>query len=365
MFKQSFLFNVIFITLITLGLLYLFFNSLNWLTNHGKQTTVPALMGKNMSQAVQELEKMGFRINIDSTYKNDSDPLEVLFQEPEAGTSVKIGRTIFLTINKKIPPSIEMPNLVNMSFRNALLTMHSYYLEMGDTSYRPDVAAGAVLEQWVNGKQIAPGTLIPFGTKINLVIGEGLSGEQPVPNLIGMTWADAKLLLDSLSLTSNVIWEGPVADSNTAIIYMQQPEALNELDFRNSIPQGDIIDIRIMQSPSEELIKQNQPGSKKLMGYDDSTDLNTPTLNEPAGQPKKEVPDSLKRKKIPGMDVHTVPNVETKQAKNNLKAPDKKRNTSDVTNPDKDKPKPKPKPKTDAKPTPAKKNDNNISNEFN
>ncbi len=363
MFKQSFLFNVIFITLITLGLLYLFFNSLNWLTNHGKQTTVPALMGKNMSEAVKELEKMGFRIDIDSTYKANSDPLEVLFQEPEAGTSVKIGRTIFLTINKKIPPSIEMPNLVNMSFRNALLTLHSYYLEMGDTSYRPDVAAGAVLEQWVNGKQITPGTLIPFGTKINLVIGEGLSGKQPVPNLIGMTWADAKLLLDSLSLTSNVIWEGSFTDSNSAIIYMQQPEALDELDFRNSILQGDIIDIRIMQSPSEELIRQNQPGSKKLMGNDDSTDLGTPILNEPVTQPKKNEPDSLKRKKIPGMDVHMVPNVETKQAKNTMKAPDKKSNSSDVINRDKDKFKSK--PKTDNKPVPAKKNDTNISNDYN
>jgi beta-lactam-binding protein with PASTA domain len=362
-FKQSFLFNVFFITLITLGLLYLFFNSLNWLTNHGKQTTVPALMGKNMREAVKELEKMGFRIDIDSTYKSNSAPLEVLFQEPEAGTSVKIGRTIFLTINKKIPPSIEMPNLVNMSFRNALLTMHSYYLEMGDTSYRPDVAAGAVLEQWVNGKQITPGTLIPFGTKINLVIGEGLSGEQPVPNLIGMTWADAKLLLDSLSLTSNVIWEGPLADSNTAIIYMQQPEALNELDFRNSIPEGDIIDIRIMQSPSEELIKQNQPGSKKLIGNDDSNGLVEPIINEPAAQPKKNISDSLRRKKIPGMDVHTLPTVETKQSKNTMKAPDKKSTSSDVINRDKDKLKPK--PKTDAKTAPVKKNDANISNDYN
>jgi hypothetical protein len=311
---------------------------------------------------------MGFRINIDSTYQLDKDPLEVLFQEPEAGTSVKIGRTIFLTINKKAPPSIEMPNLVNMSFRNALLTLHSYNLEMGDTSYRPDVAAGAVLEQWVKGKQIMPGTMIPFGTKIDLVIGEGLSGEQPVPNLIGMTWGEVKLLLDSLSLTSNPIWEGTITDSSTAIIYMQQPEALNELDFRNSIPEGDIMDIRIMQSPSEEILKQNQPGSKKLMGEDDSANLEAPVIDEPAPTHKPDIPDSLKKKrKIPGMDVHTVPNVETQQVKNNVKAGDKNKPKSAVstTTKEKDKPKPKatPKPKTDGKADPGKKND--IQNEFN
>jgi hypothetical protein len=144
---------------------------------------------------------------------------------------------------------------------------------------------------------------------------------------------------------------------------MQQPEALNELDFRNSIPEGDIIDIRIMQSPSEELIKQNQPGSKKLIGNDDSNGLVEPIINEPAAQPKKNISDSLRRKKIPGMDVHTLPNVETKQAKNTMKAPDKKSNSSDVINRDKDKLKPK--PKTDNKPVPAKKNDTNISNDYN
>ncbi len=364
MLKRSFLFTLLFISLITLGLLYLFFNSLNWLTNHGKQTTVPELMGKKMSVAVKELEKMGFRINIDSTYQLDKDPLEVLFQEPEAGTSVKVGRTIFLTINKKAPPSIEMPNLVNMSFRNALLTMHSYNLEMGDTSYRPDVAAGAVLEQWVNGMQIAPGTMIPFGTKINLVIGEGLSGEQPVPNLIGMSWGEAKMLLDSYSLIANAVWEGEITDSNAAIVYTQQPEALNELDFVNSIPEGDIIDVRIMQQPSEELIKQNQPGSKKLMGEEDSLEIEPVPVDEPIAQPKKELPDSLKKKKkIPGMNVHTVPNVETKQVKNNVKTPDKKPAKSAVSSTTKETPKPKPKPKTSPKPDPVKKND--ISNEFN
>ncbi|GBL34453.1 hypothetical protein EMGBS15_00480 [Filimonas sp.] len=64
----------------------------------------------------------------------------------------------------------------------------------------------------------------PFGTKIDLVIGEGLSGEQPVPNLIGMTWGEVKLLLDSLSLTSNPIWEGTITDSSTAIITCSNPK---------------------------------------------------------------------------------------------------------------------------------------------
>ncbi len=359
MLKKSFLFNLILIALIVVGLLFLFFNSLDWLTNHGQQTVVPSLMGKKLSTAVKDLEAKGFRITIDSTYQSYKDPLEVLFQEPEAGMSVKVGRTIFLTVNRKTPPSIEMPNLVNMSFRNALLTMHSYNLEMGDTSYRPDVAAGAILEQWVHGKPIAVGTLVPFGTKIDLVVGEGLSGEQDIPNLIGMSWAQAKTLLDSLSLSLNTVWEGKITDSNNAIIYMQQPEALNELDFKNSIPEGDMIDVRILQKPSQELLDQNQPGSKKLIGDDDSLDpsMQAPVESTLQSSRKEKIPDSLKKQKlIPGMNIHSVPKIDPKALKNNSKAGNTKSSTSNVSTGDK--PKPKPKPATEKKST-------NISDEFN
>ena len=365
MLKGSFLFNLIIITLVTIGLLLMFFISLNWLTNHGKQIAVPKLMGKKMTVAVKQLESMGFCIEIDSTYKEGKAPLEVLFQEPEAGTSVKIGRTIFLTINRKTPPSIEMPNLVNMSFRNALLTMHSYNLEIGDTNYRPDVAAGAVLEQWVGGKQIPPGTMIPFGTRIDLVVGEGLSGEQEVPNLIGMNWSVAHALLDSLMLTSNAIWEGKITDSGSAIIYMQQPEALNELDFKNSIPEGDIIDIRLMQSPSQELLHNNQPGSKKLIGDDSLGDTSDDIINSPAPQPKKTPTDSIKKKKpMKGFNVHD-PKVDTVDDKKKSKGTHTKKPGSDVKSGDKPKKPAPPKPKAPAKPAPEKNNTNSSTDEYN
>jgi beta-lactam-binding protein with PASTA domain len=372
-FKKSFLFNLILIVLISIGLLYAFFSSLDWLTNHGKQTTVPTLMGKKLGVAIKELKKMGFKIQVDSTYQSYKDPLEVLFQEPEAGASVKVGRTIFLTVNRKTPPSFEMPDLVNMSFRNALLTMHSYNLEMGDTNFRPDVAAGAVLEQWVNGKPIAPGTLIPFGTRIDLVIGEGLSTTLDVPNLIGKTWGEVKEIVDSFMLTPNPIWEGTITDSNSAIVFMQQPEAINELDFRNSINEGDMLDMRIMQNPSQELLDKNQPGSKQLIGEDATDSTGAPIVVTSPSIPKRkqQIPDSLKKKKlVPGMNVHSLPEIDPKHDKNNLKGKNTKMKGSDVIEGEKSKVKPRPKPRPKPKPKnentePTRKSDNQIKDEFN
>jgi len=356
--QKSILFNLLVMFGISIALLILFFGSLNWLTNHGRQVTVPNTFGMKMDKAIDILEDMGFRVEVDSTYKAGRKPLEVLFQEPESGMSVKYGRTVFLTINRQTPPSIPMPNLVNMSFRNALLTLHSYYLEVGDTLYRPDVAAGAVLEQRRNGKTIVPGTQVPFGTRIDLVVGEGLSGEIEVPNLVGMTWENTRALLDSLQLTANPIWEGSISDSNTAIVYMQVPESLNELDFKNSILQGDIIDVRLMQNPSPELLAENQPGSKRLTGDTSETTMPVPT-SSPAPNPTgmRKTDTAQRMRPLPGTFIHNAsanPKTVDPKKKNevpvNTNAPHTDVNKT---------PKPKPAetkkptaPKTDKKPEP-------------
>lgn len=305
--KRSFLFNLLLASLVVVGLLVLFFNSLDWLTNHNRQTTVPPVEGKNMKEAMKILKKKGFEVLVDSTYQGYKNPLEVLFQEPASGSTVKFGRTIFLTVNRQTPPSIAMPNLVGKSFRNALLTMQSYRLIMGDTIYRPDLATGSVLEQQWKGKILSPGTMVPIGSRIDLVIAEGFSGAIEVPNLVGLSWKEARTILDSLIITPNAVWEGEITDSDYAIIYSQTPEPINELDFKNSINRGDLIDLRIMQNPSQELLLQNQSGSKKLLGDDeevltDSNEVPISSVKESSLNGSK--PDTGTKKKIvPGMNI--------------------------------------------------------------
>ena len=308
-----------------------------------------------MKEAVKQLESQGFTIDIDSTYQSYKNPLEVVYQEPEAGAVVKKGRTIFLTINRKTVPTVPMPNLVNLSFRNALLTMTSYRLVMGDTTYRPDIAAGSVLEQWINGKQIRTGELVPYGSKVSLVIGEGLSGIQEVPNLIGTTWYEAKETIESLSLNYNILWEGDITDTMNAIVYKQVPESLNELDFKNAIPAGDLIDVYIMQNPSPELLNRNKPGSSRLIG-DDS--VNTETL-ENAPVRKKDTIGKAKRP-VPGT---TEPNPNGKVDKEAAKNTDTKKPTPNVKEPTTPKPS-RPKPPTEKKHSGVQNSGDRISNEY-
>jgi len=247
-FKKTFLFNLILIGIICIAIYWIFFASLGWITGHGKELQVPDFTGQTAAQAMGRLESMGFKIDIDSTYDPTKKASEVLDQQPNAGSKVKSGRTIFLTINKMSAPTIEMPNLVNLSFRSAEMLLKNNKLMLGDTSFVPDLANGAVLSQLFGGKEIKPGTALPQGSRIDLVIGDGLGSKLfSVPDIVGLSYPEAIAMLNASNLNFTVVFDGVITDTMTAVVYVQAPEALNALSENNQISEGDVVDFRVKQ----------------------------------------------------------------------------------------------------------------------
>ncbi len=84
---------------------------------HGKTLTIPSVTGKTYSEAVKTLEEQGFDVMIqDSVYVDTAAPQLVIRQFPEADATVKRNRTVYLTINRAVPPLVEMPQLEGLSF---------------------------------------------------------------------------------------------------------------------------------------------------------------------------------------------------------------------------------------------------------
>ena len=228
-------------------LLFLFMLSLNWITHHGKILKIPTVTGKSVAEARKQLEAQGFDIVIqDSLYVDTLPPLNVLKQFPEAEAEVKINRTVYLTINRAQAPLISMPQLVGQSFRSAQILLKQTGLKLGDTSFVPDFAKNSVKKQLYNGQEIVFGTKIPMGTKIDLVISNGIADEDvSVPNLVGMTYGEAKVLMEGMNLEFGVkLFDKEVADSASAYIYFQNPPRLTEDYHVNRIHPGQLIDIR-------------------------------------------------------------------------------------------------------------------------
>ena len=206
---------------------FLFLQSLSWFTNHGSYLKVPAVKGKNVDVAVKQLEAQGFEVVIqDSLYFDTIPKYTVIKQLPDPDATVKANRTVYLTINRATPPDIFMPKLEGLSLSYALDKLDRMHLKLGDTVYKPDFMKGSVLEQQYNSSRIAAGTKVPWGSRINLVIGAGLQEQQMlVPEVVGLTFSDAKAVLESKGISlAAIIAMSSVKDTASAFVYKQNPE---------------------------------------------------------------------------------------------------------------------------------------------
>ena len=238
--------NIIAGILIIVICLFLLYMCLNPLTRHGRNKTVPYVVGKTIDEARTILDKAGFDLEIqDSIYTDTARGGIVLKQVPDGDAIVKISRKVYLTINSQVPPIVEMPNLIGYSLRNAEMQLKNMGLKIGDTIYKPDFAKNSVLEQWHNNSPIAPGTRIQHGTKIDLVLSDGVGNvEFAVPNLVGLTFCDARIRLQQNGINIGaIVAEFNVMDTCAAFIYKQNPERYDEDKRIRRIRPGQLMDV--------------------------------------------------------------------------------------------------------------------------
>jgi eukaryotic-like serine/threonine-protein kinase len=231
--------------IIAIILFFVFIFSLNWFTHHDQSKTVPQVMGKSFEAAKELLENAGFEVEIqDSIYVDTTKPLQVLKQIPEAEEIVKVNRTVYLTINRAVPPMIEMPNIVGYSYRSAEMALKNSNLRAGDTTFKPDFAKNAVLEQLFKGSVIKPGAKIQMGSTIDMVLGDGVGDRKfVVPSLIGLTYCDAKSRLQAAGVSFGVVIANGVQDTCNAYIYKQSPERFDDERKYRYIRSGQLMDV--------------------------------------------------------------------------------------------------------------------------
>ncbi len=240
-------------------IIFIILKLLGWITKHDAYLQVPAVLGKNTNEAIKLLESKGFDVQIqDSVYTDTAKAGIVLKQLPDPNATVKINRTVFLTVNRVIAPMIDMPKLEGQSLSFALDILQRNHLQLGDTIFKPDFQAGSVLEQQYNGVRIPEKAKVQWGSKITLIIGSGLDKEQfLVPSLTGMTYAEAKSFLEGLGITiASVITERDVKDTAMAFVWKQNPERFDDEKKPRYIQAGQVMDLWLskeMKTPKDSL----------------------------------------------------------------------------------------------------------------
>ncbi|MEI8142000.1 MAG: PASTA domain-containing protein [Chitinophagia bacterium] len=237
---------------VALCLFVIFFFSLGWITGNGETEKVPAVIGLDVLAAEKNLTALGFDVVLqDSIYVDTLARTSVLRQTPEADEVVKKGRTVYLTINRVIAPQVDMPNLVGFSIKSAETYLKVLGLRLGSIQMVPDQNKNVVIDQLVNGQPIAPGSKIPSGTLIHFLVGDGgASAGLLMPDLVGLTYEQAKAQLMSLGLNLGVVSvNGSIVDSATAFVFEQNPSAYGSqidslgMPIQNSVSKGATINL--------------------------------------------------------------------------------------------------------------------------
>ena len=244
-FKQHIVIkNATLAIIIVLFVLIILFTWLRIFTRHGESYSVPNLTGLTIHEVEEELKARNLRWEItDSIYSNEYERGTVVEHHPKAGFKVKKYRKIYLTMNAVNPEKVAMPNLVDLTIRQAQSKLESVGLKIGKITYEPDLGINIILAQKYHGSPVKEGDTLIKGSFIDLVLGKGLSGETTmVPDLIGLTEEEATIKAADVSLRLGAIVADPdIKDEEKpmARIYMQRP-AHNKT---NTIPLGSSIDV--------------------------------------------------------------------------------------------------------------------------
>ena len=216
-------------------------------SRHGESQTVPDLIGKTTTEAFDALDNLDLAYAVmDSTFDPDERPLTILNQDPLPDAKVKSGRTIYVTVNMAQPPKTDIPRFeVGTSLVSVREILESHGLKVGDIIYKPFEYRDVFLDMRLHGerKSLKPGTKIAKGSKIDLVLGNGLGDTKiTIPDLRGLSYIEAINLIQLKELSlGTVIASGSIKDSSDALVYRQFPTA--EMD--KTVNLGSMIDIWI------------------------------------------------------------------------------------------------------------------------
>ena len=170
--------NLLAMVLVIVGLCLGVKYGLEAYTHHGEGIEVPALVNMRADNARVLLIEKGLELMVADSGYNKRLPADcILAQSPGAGTKVKEGRVIYVTINSPSSPSFPIPDLIdNSSYREAEAKLTA----IGFKLLPPKRITGE--RDWVygilcRGHHVNTGDHVSIESPLTLIIGNGQYGE--------------------------------------------------------------------------------------------------------------------------------------------------------------------------------------------
>ena len=162
------------VVVVALISVYIVLKYLDLYTNHNQAVFVPDVRGLQIDDAIPFFEQNRLRYTIiDSIYSKEYMPGAIVKLTPEEKSKVKRNRFIYITINAKTEESATIPDLKDISFRQAYALLKSARFKDVEARYEPGEFLNATIGVEYNGKLVESDTRVPLTAKLILIVSDG------------------------------------------------------------------------------------------------------------------------------------------------------------------------------------------------
>ena len=199
--KRAFYINLLIAIALVVIMIEVAFFSLKGYTRHGEEIVVPNFVGLNCDSILEQCKDDFNFVMLDSVYTKNLPEGSIYQQDPLPNSNVKKGRNLYYVKVSEAPEKVVMPNLKNLSLRQAMVALRSNGLKISELEFVDHFARNAIVEQEFKGEVIEPGTELVKGSSIKLKVGYGRDDVRThLPNLLAARKSDVRNILHEASL---------------------------------------------------------------------------------------------------------------------------------------------------------------------
>ena len=213
------------------------------ITQQDEETVVMIdLKGKTLSEAKKELEKLGLKVSESGTEISDEyEKGQIIDQDVAKGETVKTGTTVKVTVSagteEENAKDVDVPDVTGKTSDSAMSALEAKNLTVSrEFEFSNDVPAGQVIRQ-----DPKSGTTVKEGSKVTIYVSQG-SESIKVPNVKGLTEANAKSALSDFTVTTSTEHSDSVASGNVIS---------QSIDAGKYVDKGTAITIVISSGPEQ------------------------------------------------------------------------------------------------------------------
>ena len=198
------------------------------LTIHGRQETMPNLVGRPMDAAQRVASGLGLELKVEGRlFDAKYPPDQIVSQVPPPDTRIKVGQHVHVLVSLG-PPKVKIPDVVGSSSRAAQIAAIQRGLTVGDIVeiHRPGAQADRVLAQ----EPPASASEI-HSPALNLLV--SLGAPPPAyecPNFVGHTLGEARSVLGEYGIKVGPVQPIPKLGAPVNTILAQSPAPGSRID---------------------------------------------------------------------------------------------------------------------------------------